>query len=241
MIKGFHSNIVETIILLAAAVLPAVFLMKYIYGKDKADKEPAGLLIRLVFLGVFSTLPALILESMMENYILPAMRIRSEVFYAIFVALEVGLIEEGCKMFFLHKAVWRNPNFNFRFDGIVYAVTVSLGFAAYENIHYVMAYGLGVAAQRALLAVPAHMAFAVFMGAFYGRAKMCDVYGMDDKRRENMRLAYGTAVFLHAFYDACAMIGSLAASLLFMVFVAVMYRLVTRLIQNESITDQRIF
>ncbi len=231
----------EAVILLAAAILPAVFLMRYIYNKDKADKEPAGLLIKLVLLGVLSTLPALILEQMMDSFVLPALHIRSETLYAVIVALEVGLIEEGCKFFFLHKATWNNPNFNYRFDGIVYAVAVSLGFAAYENIHYVMAYGLSVAAQRALLAVPAHMAFAVFMGAFYGRAKICDVYGMKEKRVENLRLAYGTAVFLHTFYDACAMSGTMLASILFMAFVIIMYRLVIRLVKAESVSDQRIF
>ena len=43
---------------------------------------------------------------------------------------------------------WRDPNFNYRFDGIVYAVFVSLGFAAFENISYVVGYGLTTAVAR---------------------------------------------------------------------------------------------
>lgn len=78
---------------------------------------------------------------------------------------------------FLHARTWRNPNFNYRFDGIVYAVFVSLGFAAFENIQYVLHYGLSVALPRAIFAVPGHMSFAVFMGLFYGRAKLYEAWG----------------------------------------------------------------
>ncbi len=92
--------------------------------------------------------------------------------YTILLAfLVVAVVEEGTKFVFLKLRTWRDPNFNFRFDGIVYAVFVSLGFAAFENINYVLGYGLTVALPRAVLAIPAHMGFAVFMGLFYGRGK----------------------------------------------------------------------
>ena len=39
-----------------AAVLPAVFLMRYIYRQDQIEPEPPGLLIGLIFSGVAAAL-----------------------------------------------------------------------------------------------------------------------------------------------------------------------------------------
>ena len=114
----------------------------------------------------------------------------------------VAVVEEGTKLFFLKRRSWRDPNFNFMFDGIVYSVFVSLGFAAFENIKYVFTYGLSVAMPRALLAVPGHLGFAVFMGVFYGRAKLCESRGQYFASKVSMAMGYVAAVFLHGFYDS---------------------------------------
>ena len=114
---------------------------------------------------------------------------------------------------------------------------VSLGFAAYENIQYVMSYGLSVALPRALLAVPGHMGFAVFMGVFYGRAKLRFDLGDKPGCKANLRAGYLIAVFLHGLYDACAMSGTALATVAFVVFVVVMYLVVFRLIRRESLQD----
>ena len=49
----------------------------------------------------------------------------------------VGLGEELCKYIVLVLYALRKPSFNEPFDGIVYAVMISLGFAALENVFYV--------------------------------------------------------------------------------------------------------
>ncbi len=158
--------------------------------------------------------------------------------YVIFLAfLVVAVVEEGTKFYLLHRRTWKNPNFNYRFDAIVYAVFVSLGFAAFENIGYVFGYGITVAPARALLAIPGHMSFAVFMGYFYGRAKLFFDYGDKEKSRTNLWLAYLSAVFLHGFYDSCAMIGSAGSTIVFVVFIILMYLAVYRMIKSESHTD----
>ena len=90
---------------------------------------------------------------------------------------------------------------------------------------------------RALLAIPAHMGFAVFMGYFYGRAKRCHDEGNAAGRRKNLWAAFLTAVLLHGFYDACALIGTALSALLFLVFVIVMYILVIRMVKKQSKTD----
>ena len=121
------------------------------------EKEPPGLLFSLILMGFAAALAATVLEELGES-VLSAFLDPSSPAYTIALAfLVVAVVEEGGKLFFLKQRTWRDPNFNYRFDGVVYAVFVSLGFAALENINYVFGYGLQVAVPRALLAIPAHM------------------------------------------------------------------------------------
>lgn len=144
------------------------------------------------------------------------------------------------QIFFLFRRTWQDQNFNYRFDGIVYAVSVSLGFAAFENLEYVMGYGLAVAPSRALLAIPGHLSFAVLMGLFYGRAKRYENLGKTVAARTYNTLSVVSAVFFHGFYDSCAMISTGESTIVFILFIAVMYLIVFRLTAREARNDRHL-
>lgn len=220
-----------------AAVLPAALLLRYIYRQDTVEKEPPGLLVTLLFLGVAAALASGILERLARTVLNMLVDLGSPAYTVLLAFLVVALVEEGSKFYLLKERTWNHPAFNYRFDGIVYAVFVSLGFAAFENIQYVLHYGLSVALPRALLAVPGHMSFAVYMGVFYGRAKLCESRGDKGGSRRDLAAGYLSAVLLHGIYDSCAMIGSMLSTALFIVFVLLMYRGVYRLLKRESATD----
>ena len=223
-----------------AAVLPAVFLMRYVYRKDTVEKEPPALLASLALMGVFAALAAMVLERIGESILNRLVSTDSRWYVILLAFLVVGAAEEGCKLFFLKRRSWWDPNFNYRFDGVVYAVFVSLGFAAFENVKYVLSYGLSVALPRAILAVPGHMGFAVFMGIFYGRAKRCADWGNRFGCKVNLILSYLFPVALHGVYDSCCMTGTGRSTAVFVIFVLVMYLLVFRMIRHESRTDTPI-
>lgn len=156
-------------ILWAAALVPPVVLLVYIYREDRVEKEPPGLLVRLLLGGALSVLSALAWERLTLSLLGPPAGAARAALYCL---LGVGLAEEGGKFLFLRLLSWRDPAFNYRFDGIVYAVFVSMGFAAVENLLYVAGDGtLRTALVRAVTAIPGHAAFAVFMGFYYGCAK----------------------------------------------------------------------
>lgn len=222
---------------IAAAVVPALILLRYVYRHDTVEKEPPTLLLSLFLLGVVSALCATVLEGIAQTVLDLLVPPESPFYTALMAFLVVAVMEEGAKLYFLKRRTWYHPAFNYRFDGIVYAVFVSLGFAAYENILYVFQYGLSVALPRALLAIPGHMSFAVFMGVFYGRAKLCDGRGNDVASHRNIGRGYLTAVFLHGFYDACAMTGGGKAVLVFAVFIILMYLSVYRTLRREAAAD----
>ena len=87
-----------------------------------------------------------------------------------------GFIEEGVKYRVLLRRTWNEPHFNHRFDGVVYGVFVSLGFAAVENVLYVLTSGFSTAVVRAIFSIPGHAMFGVVMGEAMSRAKWLEVH-----------------------------------------------------------------
>ena len=142
-------------IYIAAAILPAILLMRYVYQQDSIEKEPPQLLISLAWRGVLAALASIVLEMIAQGILNVTLDPNDPRYQYVLAFLCVAAIEEGTKFFFLYRRTWHDPNFNFRYDGIVYAVFVSLGFAAFENVKYVFSYGLSVALPRAVLAIPA--------------------------------------------------------------------------------------
>ena len=230
----------QTLFYLAIAILPAIFFMIYIYRNDDKEKEPPLLLLKCIIGGLLSVPIAIILEMIAEAvviYLLENVVSATRVNYGVLTAIFVGLIEEGAKFFFLYKFTWKDKAFNYRFDGIVYAVFVSLGFAALENVFYVFNYGTGVALQRALLTIPGHMSFAVYMGLYYGHAKVSEAVNNPDAKSLNLKAAYAFAVLLHTIFDATLMVESDIGLIIFFIFVIILDIVVYRTIRFESKND----
>ncbi len=233
-------GVLPKLVYVVAALLPAAILLRYVYRRDTIEKEPAGLLLSLLLMGCLAALCSGVLEAL-AGYTLDLFVSQKSPLYIILLAfLVVAAVEEGTKLFFLKLRSWRHPAFDYRFDGVVYAVFVSLGFAALENVQYVVNYGLSVALPRALLAIPGHTSFSIFMGVYYGRARLLENLGARRAARRNLRTGYLIALFLHGFYDACAMTGSVLSSLAFLVFVVIVFYLAFRTLRRESDTDEPI-
>ncbi len=228
-------------ILIAAAVLPALFLLRCVYRADRLEKEPPRLLASLVFSGILATFAALIAEQLGEAVLGMLLPAYSTAYNALLYFVVVALSEEGFKYLLLKKRTWRSPDFNCQFDGVVYAVFVSLGFALWENISYVAMYGLGTAAVRAVTAVPGHACFGVFMGAFYGLARRYANFGDWGKDRQCRRLAVAVPVVLHGAYDFIATLEFDGYAWIFVVFVAALflaaYRMIKRLSRDDRFID----
>lgn len=224
-------------IVVVVAVIPAVALMIYIYNQDKIEKEPSDLLWKLAGLGVLAALAAALLE-MAGEYALSGSIPTDILVYPVFYAfLIVATAEEGMKYLLMKKATWKHPAFDYKFDAIVYAVFCSLGFAAFENIFYVMDYGMTTAVVRALISIPGHMSFAVAMGYFYGLAKKFEQIGDMKTCTKYQWMAFLSAALLHGFFDACLMLESGVAIIVFLVFIIVLYIFIFRLIRKESKGD----
>ena len=224
-------------LLFIIAAAPAVALMCYIYKKDSVEKEPVGLLVKLVFFGALSIIPAAILEILaakLLGFVLPEGNL---VYFAIENFLGVALIEEGFKYLALKLGSWKHRAFNFRFDGVVYAVCTSLGFALVENILYVFDGSAFTAFSRALTAVPAHAIFGVFMGIFYGKAKHYANFGDMKSAKKCLNKALWIPVLIHGFYDLCLSVGSVMAVLTFFILLVAMYIVAFNAVKKAAYED----
>ena len=227
-------------IAMALAVLPSILIMIYIYKKDHIEKEPIRMILRLVFGGVFSALPALSMEGLGTNlqdiFMVPG----TTPYNLISSFVVVAFSEELVKFIFLYCISWRSYHFNCMFDAVVYAVCASLGFATLENIFYVLENGLGVAIMRAITSVPGHTMFAIFMGINYGKAKVYAEYSSDNKWLLHATNAVIVPTLIHGFYDFCLFQGTGAYVIVFCIFLILLYIAAFRTVNKYSKSDMHI-
>jgi RsiW-degrading membrane proteinase PrsW (M82 family) len=186
---------IVSLLVLALAPIGALFLLFYV--RDRYS-EPLFPLIMTFLLGAGALLPAVGTSLLLES--LTGWTSHSKSMLDLFLAalVVVGLAEEGWKFLVVRLYSWRRREFDEPYDGIMYSVTASLGFATVENILYVLSGGQGAAVLRGLLAVPSHAFYGVLMGYFLGEAKFASTRG----RSVGYSLAgLGLAILAHAVYD----------------------------------------
>lgn len=229
-------------LILIVALLPVALLSFYIYKRDPLP-EPAPLLRKAFIYGALIVFPILIVESVFSFALTPLLAI--PFIGAILKAFIVAAIpEEGFKLLALWLLLRKNPYFDEHIDGIVYAVYVSLGFAAIENITYLFGNQeimLQVGIMRALMAVPGHYAFGILMGFFYS------LYYFVNRSSYNRNMIFVAPVIAHGTYDAILFVSemseyvaviSIIASVVFCIW---LHRFCFKRIQSHIHRDKKIF
>ena len=227
-------------ILIAAAVIPAIVLLVQVYRADRLEPEPPVLLLSLVLYGIFATGLAMLTEELGSALLDRSFPRSSTAYNVLMYFVVVAFSEEGFKYLLLKKRTWRSPAFNCQFDGVVYAVFVSLGFALWENISYVLTYGFSTALVRAVTAVPGHAYFGVFMGIFYGIAKRHENRGNHRAAVVYQVFSVAVPVVMHGAYDYIASMEQLNSGWVFVAFIAVMFFIAFRLVGRASEDDRYI-
>ncbi|HDS29652.1 MAG TPA: PrsW family intramembrane metalloprotease [Firmicutes bacterium] len=192
------------LILLSLALAPAVFFFYFFWIRDRWEKEPWSLLLMLAFWGGISVIPVGIVELAFFPKGLEFESVSDAVKVAFLCA---GLIEEGAKFLFVYFLTLTSVHFREEYDGIIYAVAVGLGFAAVENVFYVISAmlsgegALSIALMRAFTAVPMHALDGVILGFFIGRARF-----MKDGMSKFIMNMTGLilAIVFHGLYDMFA-------------------------------------
>lgn len=176
---------------LTAAIAPGVFLLTYLYLKDKYEAEPIHMVVRMFLIGVLLLLPIMIIQRGLELWLGD-----SPVLHAFGLA---GAVEESLKWFVLYHIIYNHTEFDEPYDGIVYAASISLGFATLENVLYALTLpsDFGSLLFRALLPVSGHALFGITMGYYMGKAK----FASPSRSSRYMTLSLLLPILFHGLYD----------------------------------------
>lgn len=205
-------HLFTTLILLS--VLPGLFWVWYFARQDR-EQEPLFMLLRTFIVGALAVVPTIFLEMPLRHYLLSEHRL-----LVLIGLLAVGLIEEGVKLLAAYKAAFTSPHFNEASDGIIYAITAALGFAAAENIFYTISFGAQVAVIRSVVTSLAHASFSGIFGVAAGRVRM------GQGTRASIFKAFIAAALLHSFYDFIV-IAHVLPPMFALVLIYIVYRYVT--------------
>ena len=223
------------------ALLPIVILVYYIYHKDKRLPEPTGQLVKAFLFGVLSAPLSFCVSvplGVFGVYPVEATDILGSVSTAF---LGAAVPEEIAKFVMLWLLLRKNPYFDEKMDGIVYAVCVSLGFAALENVLYLFSNVedfLSVGISRAIFAVPGHFCFGILMGYYYSLAKFYLRASM-----RNKALILIAPIIVHGLYDSILFIADVTPAvsgvlfIVFLVFCHKMWRYGSKRIQEHLKRD----
>ncbi|GAB6990333.1 glutamic-type intramembrane protease PrsW [Paenibacillus pini] len=177
--------------IIASALAPGLALLTYFYLKDRYEQEPLMMVIKVFLLGFLIVIPVLIFQRGLDIGLGENPYIQSFVI--------ASFVEEFLKWFVLYHMIYNHTEFDEPYDGIVYAVAISLGFATIENVMYAWYShaSIGIMFIRALLPVSGHAMFGVIMGYYMGRARFST--GIKAKRY----LVYSLVLpwFWHGVYD----------------------------------------
>jgi RsiW-degrading membrane proteinase PrsW (M82 family) len=176
--------------ILSVGIAPGLALLCYFYLRDRYESEPVATVAKAFLYGVVITFPV-----MFWQYVLEEEQLLSDGFLQAF--LSAAMPEEFMKWFILYYLIYSHTHFDEPYDGIVYATSVSLGFATAENVLYLAAHGVEYAFVRALLPVSSHALFGVIMGYYFGRAK----FGKIHLEKKMLGLAFLISFLLHGSFD----------------------------------------
>lgn len=184
--KGFEIMIA----IIIASLAPGIALLTFFYLKDRYEPEPLKLVLRMFIFGAIIGFPVMIIQYGLKT------EVSNHIIFSSFIS--AGLLEEFFKWFIIYFVVYNHSEFDERYDGIVYAVAVSLGFATLENFLYLVTEGISVATIRALLPVSGHALFGVIMGYYIGLAKFLP---QRDQQTKTLFLSILIPVLIHGCYD----------------------------------------
>ena len=215
--------------LLLVTILPSILIVLFFVKSDRF-KEPTKQIVKVFFLGILITIPAYFLNTYL-----------SEIWYAtnaseglISSFLTAAPVEEGLKLSVLYFFVYKMKDFNEPIDGIVYGVTVSLGFATLENIYYVYLLAdyfettsMALAILRSFSAIPAHAIFGVFMGYFFMKYAFI-------KKGDNLIFAFVIPFVLHGCYNLFASSNFIISLILILIAWIVALRMFSRLKKTQK-------
>ena len=229
----------QNILIFLLAVAPAIILITYIYLVDIKQREPILQILKGFVYGIISAFVAIFAALFLADTHFYTDTYTNVIEAARTAFFGAALPEEAAKLFMLWLLVRKNKYFDERLDGIVYAVAISMGFAAFENILYLFDnydQWLTIGITRAILSVPGHYAFAVLMGYYYSKVH----FGISNVLKDKLMILLAP-ILVHTIFDWILFTISITSALaillaiIFIIFVIKMHQYVNARIKDYLI------
>jgi len=195
--------------MLALAFIPGLVLLFTVWKLDTIEKESPILLLKLFGAGAAVMLIDILLRTLGLKLLEHFYNGTSILLYTFIEAfIFTALIEEAGRFIVLKLLTWKDREFNYTFDAIVYSVAVSVGFLITENVVYVIKYGSALKPAALVLPVFAQIIISVFMGYSYGLGKIADSKNDTKNRKVYLAEAVLVPIAIHGIYAMCIKAGT---------------------------------
>jgi RsiW-degrading membrane proteinase PrsW (M82 family) len=163
---------------LSGVFAPMLFWMLYFYYKDRYQPEPVLYMGLAYILGFASAWVCFKSYGLLPYVGLPAdpsiIMDNNRLEFLIYCLGIVGPLEELLKFLPFLIVIFYFKPFNEKKDGIIYASVIALGFAGYENLHYLVYLEGFELIGRAIASPLTHGIFSSIWGYMVGAAKLTD-------------------------------------------------------------------
>lgn len=226
-----------------ASIIPVLIILAVIYNMSEVKRQPIWCLAMLFAGGILSWIIVRYISKYLGNDIYKSQveineSLGDKGFFLVSFGI-IAIIEELSKYIVITIMCFKNKFFKNPYDGIMYAVCISLGFAFVENIMYINNYGMSVTISRAIFSIPAHASFGIVMGYYLGVAKLCSDKGEASSSALTRYSAFFIPLIFHGFYDFLLNFNTESIYIIFLIYVIVMYAFVIFLLFRLNKVDDK--
>ncbi len=202
---------------IGAAIIPAIIILIYAYKQDSFP-EPPKIVFKTFLFGCATVLGIDLIISELDTF--SEANLKGNTFHFFDNFIRAAFVEEFFKFCVIVFYCTRKTAFDEPMDGLIYGVAASLGFAAYENIGYVLYFykepSFELAIVRAFSAVPMHALCGIMMGFLISESIFEKKYNY-----LNLILALLIPVGIHGLYNfsySSSLVSHQVANILLFIF-----------------------
>jgi RsiW-degrading membrane proteinase PrsW (M82 family) len=177
-------------------IAPVVYVLLLILGRGAMERKAWLFFAGSFFFGILAAAPMIGAMYYIKHYWLEhAASIRRIIFFAFAI---IGFLAELFKFLFLRYKYITNDHLTKPFDGILYGIVISLGYATAANVFFYFEWDYTEMKSVVLYSIPfANLFTGIIMGFFIGMGKFRKPSFIDSIT------GLGAAIFFQGFYNFC--------------------------------------
>jgi len=177
-------------------IAPLLFILLAFLAHSGMENRTWKLFTSSFFFGIIASLPMIIAVFVVKEYWLgPALSLRRILFFSFAL---IGFLSETFKFIFLRFKFIPSEEVTKPFDGILYSIVISLGYATAANIFFFYYWDFTENQDIVLYTLPfANLLMGIILGFFTGMSKFRTSNSID------ALTGLAAAIFFQGFYNFC--------------------------------------